>query len=582
MKDSLTKSLPILLILFLCTVASAQQQYADTVIVMPFENESGRAEHNWIGESFAESLSELMRVPGLTMVTNAERRTVQQRLGVPVSAIPSLATALRIAREARATIVVTGSYRVTPQTANVAASIDVTVRMVRTDGGRIGEGSEAAGDAQRREVKIEDALSRLRRIQGLISYQLLVMRDRNLPFPQVEFVKQAESVPSRAFEAYVKGLLTPDSDATTKETYFRNALKLYLEEQNETYPQVALELGHFYIARRRFTEAVEYFARIGPKTEFYPEAAFYSGLVYWQQSNFDQALAVLSPLADELALPNVYNTLGAIAIQSARSEKKDKAASSGRLGEGISHLRKGIELNPADRDLRFNYGLALFTNDNFPEAVVQLRELLALNPSDGEGFFLFAKSLEMIQDPTAFDTDNQARRLLAQGDRYAKLQTEWQRSKSIEAINLRVVLPPRRDFVSVVLNRKRSYVERQIISESERLLQQIRTAFVEGRDDDATQLLKRLFVSEPMSAEGYLIMGQINLRRGEVDKARDNFRTALFWDNRLIDGHIALARLYLSRNDCQQATTYLASAEAINPEHPDLPVLKRQVERCSR
>jgi tetratricopeptide (TPR) repeat protein/TolB-like protein len=582
MQGRLIKTIPFLLILFCWTSVSAQQQYVDTVIVMPFENEGGKPEHNWIGESFAESLSELMRVPGLTMVTNAERRTVQQRLGVPMTSIPSLATALRIAREARASIVVTGSYRVVPQTAETAAMIDVTVRMVRTDGGRIGEGSEDAGDAQRREVKIEDVLTRLRRTQGLISYQLLVMRDRNLPFPQRDFVLQAESVPPRAFEAYVKGLLTPDSEAGIKETYFRNAFKLYLEERNENYPQAALELGHFYIARRRFNEAVEYFSRVGQKTEFYPEAAFYSGIVYWQQANFNQALAVLSPLADELALPNVYNTLGAIAIQSARSEKKDKAASSGRLTEGIDYLRKGIELNPADRDLRFNYGLALFTNGNFPEAIVQFRELLALNPSDGEGFFLLAKALETVQDQTAFDTDNQARRLLAQGDRYARLQTEWQRDKSVETVNLRVLLPPRRDFVTVVLNRKRSYVERQIVSESERLLQQIRLAFVEGRDDDATQLLKRLFVSEPMSAEGYLIMGQINLRQGEIDKARDNFRTALFWDNRLIDGHIALARLYLSRNDCLQATTYLVSAEAINREHPDLETLRRQVERCSR
>lgn len=581
MKDRLINLLPILLILFMWTGASAQQQYVDTVMVMPFENETANPEHNWIGESFAESLSELMRVPGLTMVTNAERRTVQQRLGIPVESIPSLATALRMAREARATIVITGSYRVIPQTDEAVSSIDVTVRMVRTDGGRIGEGTEAA-DAQRREVKIEDALARLRRIQGLISYQLLVMRDRNLPFPQKEFVIQAEMVPARAFEAYVKGLLTPDTEPIVKETYFRNALRLYAEEQNDTYSQAALELGHFYIARRRFNEAVEYFARIGEKTEFYPEAAFYSGLVYWQQANFNQALAVLSPLADELALPNVYNTLGAIAIQSARSEKRDKAASSGRITEGIDYLRKGIELKPDDRDLRFNYGLALFTNENFSEAVGQFRELLTLNPSDGEGFFLLAKALEMIQDPSAFDTDNQARRLLAQGDRYARLQTEWQRSKSIEAVNLRVLLPPRRDFVSVVLNRKRSFVEQQIISESERLLQQIRLAFVEGRDDDSIQLLNRLFVSEPMSAEGYLIRGEIHLRQGETDAARDRFRTALFWDNRLIEGHIALSRIYLSRNDCQPATTYLASAEAINPDHPDLPTLRRQVERCSR
>ena len=42
----------------------------DTVMVLPFENTSDKPEFNWVGESFADSLSDLLRVPELNVVSN--------------------------------------------------------------------------------------------------------------------------------------------------------------------------------------------------------------------------------------------------------------------------------------------------------------------------------------------------------------------------------------------------------------------------------------------------------------------------------------------------------------------------------
>ena len=45
-------------------IASAQTAPAtDVVMVLPFENTSGKGEFNWVGESFADSLSDLLRMP---------------------------------------------------------------------------------------------------------------------------------------------------------------------------------------------------------------------------------------------------------------------------------------------------------------------------------------------------------------------------------------------------------------------------------------------------------------------------------------------------------------------------------------
>ncbi|CAN5680119.1 hypothetical protein BH24ACI3_BH24ACI3_17530 [soil metagenome] len=120
------------------------------------------------------------------------------------------------------------------------------------------------------------------------------------------------------------------------------------------------------------------------------------------------------------------------------------------------------------------------------------------------------------------------------------------------------------------------------MSGTESLLAQARKFFADGNDDEAMAVIRRLRVSEPMSAESYLILGKIHLRRGDRDQATSSFKTALFWDNRLVDAHVALGRIYLERGDCLQVKTFAASAMEIDPESQEAKSLQRQSERCSK
>ena len=70
----------------------------DIVLVLPFENVSDHPEYNWIGESFADSLSALLSKPGLIVVSNDERAVAYQRLRLPLTVLPSRATAIKIGR----------------------------------------------------------------------------------------------------------------------------------------------------------------------------------------------------------------------------------------------------------------------------------------------------------------------------------------------------------------------------------------------------------------------------------------------------------------------------------------------------
>jgi tetratricopeptide (TPR) repeat protein len=575
--------------------ANAQINNADTVMVLPFENVTGKAEFGWVGESFADSLADLLKVPGLNVVSNEERKIIQQRLRVPLTILPSLATSLKLARESKATLLIAGRYTITPAQGDSAATINVTAKIIRVNEGRFLSEEFPDGRKITRDINVNDALQNLQTIQGQIAYQILYQRDKALPFAQNQFIEAANKVPARAFEAYIKSLLTPETDVQTREGYLKNAMRIFAEEKSgATYTDAALELGHFYLNQKKYSEAIDYFSRISAESVQYAEAAFYTGLIHWQQQNYEQALAVLTPLADDLKLTNIYNTIGAISIQASRSEWKNKAKAADWLNKGIELLKKASESAPDEANARFNYGLALFINTKYAESAEQLRPVLATNPRDGESYFLLAKALELLSDKSAADFDNQARRFLTEGDKYAKMQTEWSRARTVDLIGLRIVLPPRKDFVSVILLKNRT-VTVQSVNETENLLVQARKLYKDGRDDEAMEILRRVLVSEPMSAESYFLLGMIHLRRGDLDQAVSSLKTALFWDNRLIDAYISLVKIYVQKNDCLQAKNYLTSAEEvlsqlerdkqsnvdIEAKKSEVDGLQRMVERCS-
>ncbi|HEY2866812.1 MAG TPA: tetratricopeptide repeat protein [Pyrinomonadaceae bacterium] len=589
----------ILITAIFAVVAGAQT--TDTALVLPFENTSDKAEFNWIGESFADSLSDLLRVPTLNVISNDERKIMQQKLRIPLTSLPSLATSLKLAQQSGATLLITGKYTIVPAQGDTAATVNVTTKIVRVNEGRFL--SEDLPDGRRitRDINLNDAIANLQTMQGQIAYQILYQRDKALPFSQNQLIEAATRVPPRAFEAYTKGLLTKALEA--RENYFKNALRLYAEtDADSTYSDAALELGHLYLEQKKSNEAVDSFDRVISANqqckekakaenkparcsdEEYAEASFYIGLIRWQQGNYEQALATLRPLADDLKLTAVYNTLGAIAVQASRAEKKNDAKSAALLTEGMDFLKKAADSAPDELNIKFNYALANFLSGNYQDAATGLKSMIATRPNDGDSYYLLAKTLSALNDPTAADVDNQARRLLTMGNRYANLEKEWQKSKSVNEIGLRVEQPARKDFVSVILSQKRATPAPTAMNQTDTLLAQARDFYKNGEDDKAMDSLRRVLAGEPMSAESYLILGKIHLRQGQMDQAVSSFKTAIFWDNssKMIDAFVNLGKIYVEKGDCLQAKNYAASAIELDAENQDAVGLQRQIERCSK
>lgn len=569
--------------------ATAQPRSStEIVLVLPFENVSSHPEYNWIGESFADSLSALLNKPGIIVVTTEERAVAYQRLRLPLTVLPSRATAIKIARELKATMIVIGTYNVAvspsarddklnPAVDTPLATISGEARVVRVNEGRMA-GDIFDGAWAPRVYDFTDDVKNLQRVHGELAYQILFQRDKALSFSRNQLIQEATKVPPQAYEAVQKGLLSPEHDPT-KAIYFKNALMLFGKANGgAVYPQAAFELGRFYFNQGQWKEATEYFTMLQRKDPHYGEAQFYAGLSYWKTGDITNALATLVPLADDKVMPlvGVYNNAGAVSVAAARDETKPDERTR-LLQQGITLLSRAVDSSPDDTTVLFNYAYALFLAQKYPEAAEKLEKVIAADQRDGQAYFLLAKVQERANSADAASAaDNQARKYMPQQS-YAKWQTDWQKSQSLATLALRS-----RDVLNQVDISdfiRRTTIEAANASNTQDALNKIRDLYQQGRDDEALTEIRKVLIVEPTNADAFLLSGRINQRRGDQEAAIAALKTAIFWDPppKMIDAHILLGRIFLERGDLGEARKYSVSAINIDSSNQEAIALQRQV-----
>ncbi|HWT00153.1 MAG TPA: tetratricopeptide repeat protein [Pyrinomonadaceae bacterium] len=564
-------------------VAAQTAPARDVVMILPFENTSSNLpEYNWVGESFANSLADLLKVPGLVVLTNDERELAYQRLGLPLTTIPSLATAIRLARAANATMIVLGTYSVaTAGEDKTAAALLGTARVIKVNEGRLMGEVMPDGRWASRVFDFADPLTQLQRMQGRLAFDILYARDKAFPFTRNELIERATKVPQVAFETYLKGVQTDHKEKRVN--YLKNALKIYSDEKGgAVYPEAAFELGQFYFQEQDWKQAAEYFSRLQKEDPHYTEAAFHAALAYDRLGNQRAALDALMPLTPENSktpLTSVVNNAGALSLKAAREEKETKERDE-LLAQGTRFLKRAADSSSADDSVvRFNYAYALFLAGKYAEAAEQLRPIIAADPKDGQSYFLLAKALEkMGQEEQAAAADNQARLFLVSA--YAKWQVEWQKSQTTSNVALRLKQFNPGDRPSSASG---DGIEMVPTSGSpQEFLAQAQKLYQDGHDEEALQLLRRVLTLEPTSADAFLLIGRINQRLGDQQAAISALKTAIFWESRTIDAHILLGRIFLELGDRAQALSYARSAIQIDPNNQEAIALQRQVETGSK
>jgi tetratricopeptide (TPR) repeat protein len=515
---------------------------------MPFENLSGRPEYNWIGESFATGLAELLDRPGLISVQPDERDVAYRQEGLPPAAILTKATMIKIAERLGANLVVMGTYSIEGE--GRGSSITVIARVIDIREGRmVGQ-----------EHRYGGPILELQRLHGELAYEILYQQNPALPFSREMIVNHALLAPIGAFETYVKGKLTRDREARI--SFLERALKEYNEKAEGVYASATFELGRIRYDGGEFKAALELLEKIDEKDARFTEALFYIGVAHEELGQTDRAIVTLVRLAAVLPLYEVYNNIGVLLIKKKQHQ------------EAINHLKPASDAAPRDTDTLFNLGYAYFLAGDHKKAVEILKRSVERRPSDGEAFYVLSKALAATADQAAATAaSNEAKKLM--GNTYAQWETRGapmigRVKNSFSKANY--YRYKRDQFL-------KSNPEITGNSEGADLLEVARNAFHAGRDDEALAALGKLLQTAPQSHEAHLLMGRLYERRGDFDRATNSLKAAIFWNPKLIQAHTLLGRIAVLKNDCKAAESSLNRAQQADPNHQDTLALKRLVEQ---
>lgn len=537
--------------LILCFRASAAMA-TDTIVTMPFENLSGRPEYNWVGESFAATLADLLDKPGLVGIRPDERNVAYKQEGLPPTAILTRATMIKIAERAGANLVVLGTYRIDGQ--GRESSITITARVIDIREGRL------VGKEFNRGGNLVD----LQKLQGEMAYEILYQHNQALPFSREMIINDATQAPIGAFENFIKATLTRDREARIG--FLERAIKDFFEKTNNKYIPAIFELGRIHYEAGDYKAALEQLVQVDDRNPRYDETQFYIGVAQDALNQTDKALPTNQKLAERLPLYEVYNNIGALFIK----QKQYQTA--------INHLKPAVDAAPADTDTLFNLGYSYFLMKDYPKAIATLKEEIKQRASDGEANYILSKALAAANDQSAAtQASDQAKKLLPT---FAQWETKGapQLARMKSSFNKINYYRYKRD------QDERLNVQSQVSGQTpqvDQLLDTARNAFLQGRNEDALASLGKLLQTAPQNYEAHLLTGRVYERRGDFERATNALKAAIFWNPKLVAAHVLLGRISVLKSDCKSADESLNRALQIDKNDQDAQALKRLFdEKC--
>ncbi len=519
----------------------------ETVLTLPFENVSNKTEYNWIGEGFSLGIANLLTNSGLIALDVEERNLAYERLGLAPTAILTRASAIKIGEKAGADILVIGTYSIVGEGKN--RTLTVTSRMIDLREGR------AIGN----DYTFSGTITDLQVIQGKLAWEILYNRISGFPFSREQLVNKATLIPSSAFESYVKALLTANRDDKVK--FLFRALSEYQQNNNGQYSQAVFTLGHLYYDEANYKDALNWLTKVDLKDPSYLESEFYKAVAYIQTADNEKAATILKALTNDLPLYEVFNNAAIIEIRK------------NNFNEAIRLFGLALQAAPRDNNLLFNYGYAFWRAGQYSSAANQLNQLVRRETKDGQAYYILAKSLEKM------DQKLEAANALDEAKKYLPDFAKWETDGKIPNLSRVKDHFSRSAYLRVIRGKDKAATTLARRSEEiETLLAKAQGFFIAGRDQEAINSLNEVFKLASDNADAHLLMGRLQERRGNMDGAITSLKAAVFWNPKLIAGHILLGRIYFQKNELVQARNYLRQALALNPEDRDALALKRLID----
>jgi tetratricopeptide (TPR) repeat protein len=366
----------------------------DSVVVMPFENRSQIAKYNWICDSFAILIGDVLDAHGVSVINIDKRNTAFEKLRLSPSDLLTRAAMIRVAGAAQANLALVGEFDIGES--KEAITISITARLIETREGRL---------VGAKTFNYSGSLADLQEWQGRLAWNIVYERNLAPPYSKEQMIRRAKQVPPAAYESFVKGVQT--RDLKLRESFLLRAIQECDNSGGAGYfPQAIYELGLLYFRQADFAEAAKLLKRLGKDDPIYAESLFYLGLAAYKAGDFNEASSAFESLNELAPSAEAMNNAGAALLAKGETER------------ALQLLRRALGNSPNDMLYRFNIGYAHWRAKKFAEAVQYLRIVTQADPRDGEAQFLLAKALEASGLQTeAVRADNEAKRYLSN---YAK------------------------------------------------------------------------------------------------------------------------------------------------------------------
>ena len=504
------------------------------VLVLPFDNHSGNASLNWIGDSFPDTLNKRLTSAGFLTISHDDRQFAYDHLGLPADFRPTRATTIRIAEQLDANYVVIGSYTVVPGLGSGGASsrnigrIAIQARVLSIDTLRLSGALEDSAE-----------LTRLFDAENAIAWKVASAIDPKLAVSEQSFLAAPGAVPLPAFEDYIRGINATSGDERLKR--LKNAVS-----QVPNYPAALLELGKEQYAQRDFEGAAATLAKVPKTDQLALEANFYLGLAEFNSANYAGAQAAFSFVASRLPLPEVVN---------------NEAVAVSRQGkDSVDLFRKASDADPSDEDYHYNLAVAMFRRGDTVGATREAEAALKLKPADNAAVELLAQ-LKKVPAGTKLNSDAEGgfsplerirRNYSETGFRQAAFQLD-----QVRAIRMAMLPPEQRAAEYTQLGRE--YLSQGLLPEAE------------------TQFQNALQAS-PNSADAHAGMAQLREASGNAAAARDEAKTSMIMKPN-VAALLVLARLDLADKQLAASAQDISEALKIDPKNADAIALKLVVQQ---
>jgi tetratricopeptide (TPR) repeat protein len=529
---------PSLLLLLLIPWRVANASEVRAVLVFPFENQSSRADLNWVSESFAETLSSRLSGPGFYILEREERNAAYDQLGIPADTPLTLASEYKAAQTLGVDWAVLGKFNVEGDRLSASARL-LDLRQLKL--------SPA--------IEVSGELAELVDLQTRLAWRLVASYDPDFAVSTEEdFDRKFPEVRLDAFENYVRGMLATDD--STRIRFFLESDRLAPADH-----RAAFALGQLYFAQKDYADSAKWLRKLAAADPHYLESLFLFGVDEFFLGHYPSSEKAFASIGKEIPLGEVANNAGVL------------AARGGRYAEALDDFERAFKSDPTDGEFSFNRGVTLWNLHRYKEAAESLQEAIRLNDNDSEAHTLLAVVLGKLGDGAGeqnqldwlgqHEVGSEAglsRDVLPQPRLKKNFDERAYRLLSLavhNALEERFAGMPADEHAAVHKSRGARFVSEGRLAEAEREL------------TEATSLV-------PGDRDAHMSLAQVLEAEGKHQEAAGEFQAALKLQDSYA-GHIGLALVYLSLERLEQARQEAEAALKLDPGSREAQELVRKI-----